>query len=428
MAERMNVMIALQTPDGLAFGYVLDASPRHVCFTVNNNLPVGTKFAWRMELKGYSETIMGQLTVTRGHPARSASDWPRYDADITEIPPEDGKLLQVWMEDQEKGGSSRRLEKDPSRFIKDMFSEGMSGASSAQTKLVIERMNERRARREQLFKKTKRGVGGDFGLSREGSTADSASVSKQAVRSRISAALGDFSRRTLAAPEPAQPPRIDPAPAEQPAPPRPTAPEPAPLSAMDEDIIAAALQATGARDGARARSARRRRAPGRRPTAAGSRARASPGHRPRRPRHHRGRRDLPRARPRHRARSQPVPAPPHPALPPARRLRRGLPPPPAQQRAVHQGRAARGARRDLPPAPGLPRRLPGVHRERRGRHGHGHRPDAEPQQGAARGPGRRRRVAQASGSGSPAPGSARPPRPARAPGSSGCRRRPRSRG
>ncbi len=249
MAERMNVMIALQTPDGLAFGYVLDASPRHVCFTVNNNLPVGTKFAWRMELKGYSETIMGQLTVTRGHPARSASDWPRYDADITEIPPEDGKLLQVWMEDQEKGGSSRRLEKDPSRFIKDMFSEGMSGASSAQTKLVIERMNERRARREQLFKKTKRGVGGDFGLSREGSTADSASVSKQAVRSRISAALGDFSRRTLAAPEPAQPPRIDPAPAEQPAPPRPKAPEPAPLSAMDEEIIAAALQATGLQGG-----------------------------------------------------------------------------------------------------------------------------------------------------------------------------------
>ncbi|MFH1466810.1 MAG: hypothetical protein ABIO70_20670, partial [Pseudomonadota bacterium] len=120
----------------------------------NNNLSAGMSFAWRMELKGYSETIMGRLTVTRAHPARSSSEWPRYEASIDDIPVEDGVLLKVWMEDQEKGGSSRRLEKDPERFIKDMFSEGMRGASSASTKLVIDRMNERRARRDALFKKT----------------------------------------------------------------------------------------------------------------------------------------------------------------------------------------------------------------------------------------------------------------------------------
>ncbi len=213
MAEAINVMIALQTPDGLAFGYVLDASPKHVTFTVNNNLAPGVSFAWRMELKGYSETIMGRLTVSRAYPARSSADWPRYDAKIDEIPPADGKLLAVWMEDQEKGGSSRRLEKDPDRFIKDMFSEGMRGASSASTKLVIERMNERTARREQLFKKKKRGVGGDFGLSRESAAAQSSSVSRIEVRSRISSALGGFSRRKLdespatPAPPPAEPPR-----------------------------------------------------------------------------------------------------------------------------------------------------------------------------------------------------------------------------
>ena len=150
----MNVMLAVQTPDGLAFGYVLDASPRHVVFTVNSNLSPGMSFAWRMELKGYSETIMGRLTVTRAHPPRTSSEWPRFEAMIDDIPEEDGVLLAVWMEDQEKGGSSRRLERDPDRFIKDMFSEGMRGASSAQTRLVIDRMNERRERRARLFKKT----------------------------------------------------------------------------------------------------------------------------------------------------------------------------------------------------------------------------------------------------------------------------------
>lgn len=204
MAEALNVMIALQTPDGLAFGYVMDASPRHVSFTVNNNLPVGTRFAWRMELKGYSETIMGQLTVTRAYPARSAADWPRFDATIDDIPEEDSKLLKVWMEDQEKGGTSRRMEHDPSRFIKDMFSEGMSGASSAQTKLVIDRINERRARREKLFSKKKKGIGGDMGLSRESGSPSSSHQGSQSARREIFSALERFGTRDAAG-EPAEP-------------------------------------------------------------------------------------------------------------------------------------------------------------------------------------------------------------------------------
>ena len=261
----MNVMLAVQTPDGLAFGYVLDASPRHVVFTVNSNLSPGMSFAWRMELKGYSETIMGRLTVTRAHPPRTSSEWPRFEATIDDIPEEDGVLLAVWMEDQEKGGSSRRLERDPDRFIKDMFSEGMRGASSAQTRLVIDRMNERTAKREQLFKKQKRGVGGDFGLSRESTVAGSSSVSSTAVRSRISAALGDFSRRKLTEPQaqdaptpPASPPlgqAPEPPPPAEPLPPvrsHPTADAqvgeaPSRRSRTTEEIIADALRAAGLR-------------------------------------------------------------------------------------------------------------------------------------------------------------------------------------
>jgi hypothetical protein len=208
--EAINVMIALQTPDGLDFGYVIDANARYVHFTANSKLAPGMSFAWRMELQGYTETIMGRLTVTKVHPARSADGWPHFEADIDDIPPEDSALLAVWMEDKEKGGSSRRLERDPSRFVKDMFSEGMHGASSAQTKLVIERMNERRARREQMFAKKKSGVAGDFGLSRESKHSSVASsVSSVEIRSRISSALGGFSRRVLDEPAPKPPRRVE---------------------------------------------------------------------------------------------------------------------------------------------------------------------------------------------------------------------------
>ena len=275
MADAINVMIALQTPDGLSFGYVMDASARHVRFTVNNNLQPGLSFAWRMELQGYAETIMGRLTVTQAYPPPSAGEWPRYDAKIDEIPEDDGVLLSVWMEDQSKGGSSRRIERDPARFIKDMFADSLRGTSSNQTKLIIERMNERTARRKARFGKKKPGVGGDFGLSIESTIGKSGSVSSAQVRTRISLALGGFSRRQLEEPELDPAPRtpLTPAapdnttatatgwtdaeagpdlPMDRPGPERkhPTAratvgQAPAPTSRTTEQIIAAALRATG---------------------------------------------------------------------------------------------------------------------------------------------------------------------------------------
>ena len=254
MSQNVNVMLALQAPDGLAFGYVREASRTAMTFTVNANLQVGATMAWRMELKGYSETIMGRLTVTRAFPPASAGDWPRYDARVDEIPEEDLALLQVWMEDQEKGGSSRRMEKDPGRFVRDMFSEGMRCASAAQTKLVIDRMNERRLKREQMFKKKKAGIGGDFGLSAE-SRSTSSTASSEHARSRISAAFGDVGRRVAEAARPTERPAESPAPgghAERPAslcgtpPPLPWAgvqPQEGATSYLADSIVAAALEA-----------------------------------------------------------------------------------------------------------------------------------------------------------------------------------------
>ena len=148
-----KVMVALQTKDGLAFGYVMELANELVTFEVNSNITPGEQMAFRMELKGYEETIMGQLTVTSGQKA-TVANWPIYRAKILEIPPDDRQLLEVWMEDQRDGGSSRRVERNPDEYVKDMFAKRMSGASTASTKLVIDRMNERRARRDRLFKKT----------------------------------------------------------------------------------------------------------------------------------------------------------------------------------------------------------------------------------------------------------------------------------
>jgi hypothetical protein len=147
-----KVMVALQTKDGLAFGYVDELSNDEVTFEVNSNISPGEEMSFRMELKGYEETVMGRIRVTGGRPSRTAA-WPVYFGKILEIPPDDKQLLAVWMDDQRDGGSSRRVERNPDDYVKDMFDQKMSGASSASTKLVIDRMNERRARRARLFKK-----------------------------------------------------------------------------------------------------------------------------------------------------------------------------------------------------------------------------------------------------------------------------------
>jgi len=145
-------MVALQTKDGLAFGYVLDMGDQDVSFEVNSNMHPGEEMSFRMELKGYEETVMGHLRVTQVFPSRTAA-WPHYRAKILEIPEDDRRLLSIWLEDQRDGGSSRRVERDPGAFVKDMFAGRMHGASEASTKLVIERINARRSRRDALFKK-----------------------------------------------------------------------------------------------------------------------------------------------------------------------------------------------------------------------------------------------------------------------------------
>lgn len=147
-----RVMVALQTKDGLAFGYVSDLSGDEVSFEVNSNIQVGEELAFRMELKGYEETVMGKVRVTWGQPSRTAN-WPLYRGKIMDIPADDRVLLNVWIEDMRDGGSSRRVERNPDDYVRDMFAKKMSGASSAATNLVIERMNARRARRAELFKK-----------------------------------------------------------------------------------------------------------------------------------------------------------------------------------------------------------------------------------------------------------------------------------
>ncbi|MFH1466652.1 MAG: hypothetical protein ABIO70_19860 [Pseudomonadota bacterium] len=152
-ARSSQVMVALQTKDGLAFGYCFDLSGDDVQFEVNSNLAPGEEMAFRMELKGYEETVMGALRVTQAFPP-GASGWPHFRGKVLSIPDDDRKLLEVWMEDQRSGGSSRRMERDPDAYVKDMFAKRMSGATNASTKLVIDRMNERKARRDRLFKKT----------------------------------------------------------------------------------------------------------------------------------------------------------------------------------------------------------------------------------------------------------------------------------
>jgi hypothetical protein len=192
-----KVMVALQTKDGLAFGYLSELSGDSVSFEVNSNISPGEEMAFRMELKGYEETVMGRLRVLAGRPGTAAA-WPMYQAKILDIPDSDRALLDIWMEDMREGGSSRRVERNPEEYVRDMFAKKMSGASTASTKLVIERMNERRARRDELFKKSKDLFKQEMKLSTDSVSREApaeASVDRDAIR-------GAFTR-------PSAPPTVD---------------------------------------------------------------------------------------------------------------------------------------------------------------------------------------------------------------------------
>jgi len=152
-SNETKVMVALQTKDGLNYGYLHDLVNDTCSFEVNSKISAGEEMAFRMELKGYEETVMGMLRVTGGRPA-SGGNWPMYQAKILEIPEFDRQLLEVWVVDQRDGGSTRRVERNPDEYVKDMFAKRKSGASTSATKLIIQRMNERKERRAKLFKKT----------------------------------------------------------------------------------------------------------------------------------------------------------------------------------------------------------------------------------------------------------------------------------
>ena len=146
VADSQQLMFALQSPVGLRFGAALQVDADRITFEMDLKIPKGTECMFRMELAGEEDTIMGQIRIERTLPSRGGGV-PRYVCKITDMPVVDRERFDGWRRDLATGGVSRRLERDPDQLRTQISSKMMGGATEAESRAVLERMNAKRSSR-----------------------------------------------------------------------------------------------------------------------------------------------------------------------------------------------------------------------------------------------------------------------------------------
>ena len=144
MEASQQLMFALQSPVGLRFGATVQVDADRITFEMDLKIPKGIECSFRMELSGEDDTIMGKVRVERALPARGGN-LPRYICKILEMPPEDRARFDGWRRDLATGGVSRRLERDPEQLRAQISTKMMGGATEAESRAVLERMNAKRS-------------------------------------------------------------------------------------------------------------------------------------------------------------------------------------------------------------------------------------------------------------------------------------------
>ena len=174
-----QLMFALQSPVGLRFGATLQVETDRITFEMDLKIPKGTECSFRMELSGEDDTIMGTVRIERALPARGGS-LPRYICRILEMPADDRIRFDGWRRDLATGGVSRRLERDPEQLRAQISTKMVGGATEAEARAVLERMNAKSSSR----RKDEGYVEGDpLGLATE--KADTGTVDKAQLREKL---------------------------------------------------------------------------------------------------------------------------------------------------------------------------------------------------------------------------------------------------
>lgn len=200
MPANLNAMIAVQTRDGLTFGYARSVDLTSMVLEVQGDIQVGEEVEWRMELKGYKETAMGALVVERVRKPTEAGSWPIFHARISDLPDEDRKVLEGWMEDYQAGGTSKRVEREiEEALLRSWESRPEFRKDEAARKFILERMAERKAKRKKLFKKKisldDEGEGDPYGIAAEASRTTTRPA--DAIRAALKRAPGAPPQRNL---------------------------------------------------------------------------------------------------------------------------------------------------------------------------------------------------------------------------------------
>lgn len=160
MTAQAGAAIALQTRNGLVHGTTRHASTHLLVIELEHPLEVGETMTWRMDLVGWGDSVMGELTVAKQR-QRSSNELYEVQGRIGGMDDAHRSVYRRWLEERSKGGTRQYDRSDASTFASNVGGNSMRGLSPAEAKAALERIKARKGKRKD------EDLSSDLGLSSE---------------------------------------------------------------------------------------------------------------------------------------------------------------------------------------------------------------------------------------------------------------------
>jgi hypothetical protein len=170
MPEQMTSTIALKHENGVSFGTVDWFRDDKIQCQVAARIAPGSIVEMRMELAGWKHTLYAVVQVAGMVPSPKG-DAPRYGLRIVEMGEDDRNRMEAWQQEQNMGGTTANPMARVSEEMEDLFAVKEGAASAEDTRVVMERYEERRRRVAQDEE-----IPDPFGLGTEGEESDGSGV------------------------------------------------------------------------------------------------------------------------------------------------------------------------------------------------------------------------------------------------------------
>ena len=145
MPEQMTSTIALKHENGVSFGTVDWFREEKIQCQLAAKISPGSIVEMRMELGGWKHTLYAVVLVAGVVPGPKG-DAPHYGLRIVEMGETDRKRMVAWQGEQNMGGTTANPMARVSEEMEDLFAIKEGAASTEETRVVLERYEERRLR------------------------------------------------------------------------------------------------------------------------------------------------------------------------------------------------------------------------------------------------------------------------------------------